>query len=88
MSKKIQHVLIGVAGTIVVLIIKAIWPDLPDGTIEWAIGVVGGVPALGAVGQALADGMSRGLTSSNADKILESGTVVKNSSAPAAKEQG
>jgi len=87
MSKKIQHVIIGVAGTIVVLIIKAIWPDLPDGTIEWAIGVVGGVPALGAVGQSIADGMSKGLTSSNANKILEAGTVVKNSSAPAAKAQ-
>lgn len=69
-SKKVKMVLIGVAGTLLVLIIKGLFPDLPDGVIEWAIGVVGGVPALGATGQALADGMSRGLTSGNAKQII------------------
>lgn len=69
-GKKLQMVLAGIGGTLLVLIIKAIFPDLPDGVIEWAIGVVGGVPALGAMGQAVADGMSKGLTSSNAKQII------------------
>ncbi len=70
-SKKLKMVLAGIAGTLLVLLIKGFFPDLPDSVIEWAISVVGGVPALGALGQSLADGMSRGLTSSQGAKILE-----------------
>lgn len=69
-SKKLQQTLASIAGTLLVLLVKAIFPDIPDEVVIWGIGVVGGVPALGSVGQAIADGMSKGLTSSNADKIL------------------
>jgi hypothetical protein len=70
-SKKLKMVLAGIAGTLLVLLIKGLFPDLPDGVVEWAIGVVGGVPALGATGQAIADGMTKGLTSSQGAAIRE-----------------
>lgn len=70
-GKKMSMVLIGVAGVLLVLLVKGLFPDLPDSVVEWAIGVVGGVPSLGAMGQAFADGMSRGLTSSRGPAILE-----------------
>jgi hypothetical protein len=83
-SKKLKMVLAGIGGTLLVLLIRGVFPDLPDSIIEWAIGVVGGVPSLGALGQALADGMSRGLTSSQAPGIIAA-ELQKNQSAPAGR---
>ncbi len=74
-SNKLKMVLAGIAGTLLVLLIKGLFPDLPDGVIEWAIGVVGGVPSLGAIGQSVADGMSKGLTSSKSKQIISSGVL-------------
>jgi hypothetical protein len=84
-SKKVKMVLAGIAGTLLVLLIRGLFPDLPDSVIEWAIGVIGGVPSLGALGQSLADGMSRGLTSSNAPRIIAA-ELQKNLSAPSAAQ--
>ncbi|MCE5272044.1 hypothetical protein LLH00_12280 [bacterium] len=84
-SKKVKMVLAGIGGTLLVLLIRGLFPDLPDSVIEWAIGVIGGVPSLGALGQSLADGMSRGLTSSNAPRII-SAELQKNLSAPSAAQ--
>lgn len=81
-SKKLKMVLAGIAGTLLVVAIKGMFPDIPDGVIEWAIAVVGGVPSLGTLGQAVADGMSRGLTSSNAPRIIAA-ELQKNQPSPA-----
>jgi len=70
-SKKLKMILSGIAGTLLVLLVKAFFQDLPDGVVEWAIAVVGGSSSLGVTGQSLADGMSKGLTSSQAGRILE-----------------
>jgi hypothetical protein len=69
-SNKLKMVLAGIAGTLLVLLIKGLLPNIPDSVITWAIGAVGGVPALGATGQALADGMTQGLTSSKSAQII------------------
>jgi hypothetical protein len=84
-SKKLKMMLAGIVGTLLVLLIRGFFPDLPDGVIEWAIAVVGGAPSLGALGQSLADGMSRGLTSSNAPRIIAA-ELQKNQSAPAVQD--
>jgi len=82
MSKKIQMVLAGIGGTLLIVVLKAFFPDVPDDVIIWAITVIGAVPGLGATGQAIADGMSRGLTSSNAEKILKTGAINLNAKNP------
>ena len=81
-SKKLKMVLAGIAGALLVVAIKGMFPEIPDNVIEWAIGVVGGVPSLGALGQSLADGMSRGLTSSQGPRIIAA-ELQKNQSSPA-----
>ena len=63
------------------------WPlvYIPAEAIQWVIAGISSTGIGGVLGQGIADGMSRGLTSSQGKKILEAQNV-KNSAAPAGNQ--
>ena len=85
MSKKILMLIGTVIGNCLVIALYNLWPDIPKDVLLWAIGGISTTGIGGVLGQGFADGMSRGLTSSQGKKILES-NLAKNSSGPAAPQ--
>jgi len=85
MSKKIIMLIGTILGNCLVLALYNFWPDIPADVIQWAIAGISTSGLGGVLGQGIADGMSRGLTSSQGKKILEAQNV-KNSAAPAGNQ--
>ena len=56
-------------------------PDLPADVVQWVIGGISGTGLGGLLGQGFADGLSRGLTSSQSGRIIAA-QLEKNSSTP------
>ena len=81
MSKKIIMLLGTIIGNCLVLALYNFWPNIPAEVVQWAIGGISGAGVGGVLGQGFADGLSRGLTSHQGDKILES-QLGKNQPAP------
>ena len=87
MSKKIVMLIGTIIGNCAVLALYNFWPDIPQDVVLWTIGGISSTGIGGVLGQGFADGLSRGLTSSQGRKIME-GRLEKNSSAPAADSVG
>ena len=87
MSKKIVMLIGTIVGNCAVMALYNLWPDIPQDVLLWAIGGISSTGIGGVLGQGFADGLSRGLTSSQGGKIMES-SLAKNSSAPAAGANG
>jgi len=85
MSKKVMMLIGTILGNCAVLALYSIWPDLDAQVVQWAIGGISSAGLGGVLGQGIADGMSRGLTSHQGRKIMES-QLTKNSAAPAGSE--
>ena len=71
MSKKVQMLLGTILGNVLVLVLYNFFPDLPADAVQWAIGGISSAGIGGTLGQGFADGLSRGLTSSQGQKIIE-----------------
>ena len=65
MSKKIQMLIGTILGNCLVLVIFNFWPNIPVEVVQYAIGGITSAGVGGVLGQGFADGMSKGLTSSN-----------------------
>lgn len=65
MSKKIQMLIGTIIGNCLVLVIFNFWPHMPVEVVQYAIGGITSAGVGGVLGQGFADGMSKGLTSSN-----------------------
>ena len=87
MSKKIVMLIGTIIGNVAVLALYNLWPDIPRDVVLWAIGGISSTGIGGVLGQGFADGLSRGLTSSQGRRIMES-DLAKNSSTPAAAALG
>ena len=81
MSKKITMLLGTIIGNCLVLVLYHLWPDLPADVVQWVIGGISGTGLGGLLGQGFADGLSRGLTSSQSGRIIAA-QLEKNSSTP------
>ena len=81
MSKKIIMLIGTILGNCLVLALYNLWPDIPVDMAQWVVAGISSTGLGGVLGQGLADGMSRGLTSHQGKKILES-QLEKNGSAP------
>ena len=82
MSKKIVMLIGTILGNCLVIALYNLWPDVPQNVLLWAIGGISSTGIGGVLGQGFADGLSRGLTSSQGKRIMDS-RLEKNSSAPA-----
>ncbi|MBW7996004.1 MAG: hypothetical protein FVQ81_05400 [Candidatus Glassbacteria bacterium] len=81
MSKKIVMLIGTILGNCLVIVLYNLWPDIPQDVLLWAIGGISSTGIGGVLGQGFADGLSRGLTSSQGKRIMDS-RLEKNSSAP------
>ena len=81
MSKKIIMLIGTILGNCLVLALYNLWPDIPVDMAQWVVAGISSTGLGGVLGQGLADGMSRGLTSHQGKKILES-QLEKNGPAP------
>ena len=81
MSKKIIMLIGTILGNCLVLALYNLWPDIPVDMAQWVVAGISSTGLGGVLGQGFADGMSRGLTSHQGKKILES-QLEKNGSAP------
>jgi len=70
MSKKIQMLIGTIIGNAAILALYSVLPDLPDDVVQWAITGISGTGLGGVLGQGFADGMSKGLTSSQGRKNM------------------
>ncbi|HUU29364.1 MAG TPA: hypothetical protein VM123_16295 [archaeon] len=83
MSKKVLMLVGTILGNCLVLVLYHLWPEIPSDVIQWVVGGISSTGLGGLLGQGFADGLSRGLTSSQGAKIMAS-QLQKNSSAPEA----
>ena len=81
MSKKIIMLIGTILGNCVVLALYNLWPDIPADVVQWVVAGISSTGIGGVLGQGFADGLSRGVTSHQGKKILDS-QLEKNGSAP------
>jgi hypothetical protein len=81
MSKKILMLVGTIIGNCAMVALYNFCPDVPQDVVLWAIGGISSTGIGGVLGQGFADGLSRGLTSSQGRRIMD-GQLEKNSSAP------
>jgi len=81
MSKKIIMLIGTILGNCLVLALYNLWPDIPAEVVQWVVAGISSTGIGGVLGQGFADGLSRGLTSHQGKKILDS-QLEKNGSAP------
>lgn len=77
-SKKVQMLIGTIIGNCLVIALYNLWPDIPPDAIHWAIGGISSAGVGGTLGQGFADGMSRGLTSSQGKQIMATTTAKLN----------
>jgi len=85
MSKKMQMLIGTILGNCLVLVLFAIWPDIPQDVVQYAIGGITSAGVGGVLGQGFADGMSKGLTSSNFAKDKSTFAEVAGANKPEVK---
>ena len=69
-SKKIKMLIGTILGNCCVMLIYHYVGDIPTEVMQWIIAGISGTGLGGVLGQGFADGMSKGLTSSQGQKIL------------------
>ena len=69
-SKKMKMLIGTILGNCCVLLIYHFLGDIPTEVMQWIIAGISGTGLGGVLGQGFADGMSKGLTSSQGQKIL------------------
>lgn len=55
-----------ILGNSLILFLYHIWPDIPSDVVAWVVGGISTTGLGGVLGQGFADGLSKGLTSTNA----------------------
>ena len=76
-SKKIKMLVATILGNCLVLVLYNFMPNLPEDVVQWVIAGISSTGAGGVLGQGFADGLSKGLTSTQGKKTIEAKLIEK-----------